>query len=766
MTPRPDPKPTPAQPGAAAKRTATVRLADTIRHAVELWRPHAGAAAVLLAVLAVPQGYKAFFAYSQRLLVDGGILGRNGPLMVRVLAALAVGFLLAGAAQLLADYLRARASAAIINGVREKMFHHLQRLSMGYFARVRAGDVVARFTSDLADIQKSLTTRVVDAAFALLGLVINIPVAFALEWRLALVMLAGLPLVGIGTRLFGGSAAAARYRLKQEEGALAASVQENVRAQAVVKVFGLRPWVAQRFAAQLASLEKRFTRADFLAEVVGTSSSLAVLAVQVLVLGVGAYLAVSGRLSPGTLVAFLSLHAIVSKDIYDLTKKVVPALIASAGGLQRIEEITGEPIDVREEKGARPLPPGPVGFRLEEVTFAYPGGKPVLERVSLEIPAGRRVALVGGSGSGKSTVLGLLLRFFDPQGGRVLVNGVDLRSVSLESFYARVGVVFQESFLFDGTVWENIALGKLGAGGGEVQAAARAAELHDAIVALPQGYDTPVGEQGGRLSGGQRQRLAIARAILRNPAVLLLDEATSALDPATESAINATLSRLAVGRTVVTVTHRLAAACDADLIVVLDHGRVAEIGNHAELLARGGVYAALWTKQSGVEVRSEAATARGDTLAVRVRPHHLRSVPLLAGVEEAALADLAARMVVENWEAGRVVVREGEVGDRFFVIARGRVEVTLHVGGTVRHMAALDDGDFFGEQALLAGARRTATVRTLTPCLLLVLERSAFEEVVRAHPTLQGAVEEAAARRLARTRDLHAALDETTLLEG
>lgn len=222
-------------------------LADTIRHAVRLWRPHAAAAAVLLVVLAVPQGYKAFFAYSQRLIVDGGILGRNGSLIVRVLAILAVGFVLAGAAQLLADYLRARASAAIVNRLREQMFHHLQQLSMGFFVRVRAGDVVARFTSDLADVQKSLTTRVVDAAFALLGLAINLPVAFVLEWRLALVMVAGLPLVRIGTRLFGGAAAAARYQLKREEGALAATVQENVCAQAVIKVFGLRGWVAQRF---------------------------------------------------------------------------------------------------------------------------------------------------------------------------------------------------------------------------------------------------------------------------------------------------------------------------------------------------------------------------------------------------------------------------------------------------------------------------------------------------------------------------------------
>lgn len=739
-------------------------LADTIRHALQLWRPHAGSAAVLLAVLAVPQAYKAFFAYSQCLIIDGGIAHRNTVLMAQVLAGLGVGFLLAGAAQFLADYLRARTGAAIVSRLREQMFAHLQRLSVGYFASLRAGDVVARFTSDVADVQKSLTTRVVDAAFALLGLAINLPLALALDWRLALVMLAGMPLVGVGTRLFGGPAAAARYRLKQEEGGLAATVQENVRAQALIKVYGLGEWVGRRFTAQQESLKKRYTTADFLAEMVGTSSSLGVLLVQVVVLGVGAYWAVSGRLSAGTLVAFLSLHALVSKDIYDLTKKVIPALISSSGGLQRIQEITAQPVEVQDAKGARPLRPGPLGFRLDNVSFSYPGGKPVLQGVTLEIPAGRRVALVGGSGSGKSTILAMLLRFYDPQEGRVLVNGLDLRKVSLESLYGRVAAVFQESFLFAGTVRENIALGKLDATDAEIEAAARAAELHEAILALPQGYDTPVGEQGGRLSGGQRQRLAIARAVLRNPAALLLDEATSALDPATESAINATLSKLAVGRTVVSVTHRLASACDADLIVVLEQGRVVETGNHAELLARQGAYAALWTKQNGVEVRGEATAARGDALAVRVRPHHLRLVPLLARVEDAALAELAARMVVENWEAGRVVVREGEQGDRFYVIARGRVEVSLHVGGTVRHMAVLDDGDFFGEQALLAGARRTATVRTLTPCLLLVLERAAFEGVARAYPALQAAVAQAAAQRLARAQDLHAEFDETTLM--
>ncbi len=715
-------------------------ILETLRHALRYWRPHSRLALGLLAMLLVPQAYKSFFAYSQRVIVDRGLLGHDGTALVRTVAALLLGFLLAAVATLLADYLGARAGAAIINEIRRRLFAHLQRLSIGFYTSTPSGDVVARFTSDLADIQKSLTTRIIDAVLASVGLAINVPLAFVLDWRLGAVMLLGMPVVGLGTRLFGRRAAASRYELKQQEAAIAAFVQENVKTQAVVKAFSLADRLVARFEGRLAQVARCFVRAEFSAQLVGSGSSLGVLAVQVLVLGVGAAMAYHGHVSAGTLVAFLALHAVVSKDAYDLTKKVVPALIASSGGLRRIEELLQQPVAVVDRPAAARLErvEGPV--RLEGVSFTYPGGARVLEGVRLEIRPAERVALVGPSGSGKSTVVQLLLRFYDPDKGRITVDGRDLREVALASWYDRVAVVFQESLLLSGSIRDNIAMGRPGATQEEVEAAARAAEIHDAIAALPAGYDTEIGEAGGRLSGGQRQRIAIARAILRDPALLLLDEATSALDPATEAAVHATLDRLSRGRMVLSVTHRLATACTADRIVVLDGGCVVETGTHEELLARQGLYWKLWERQSGLEVSPDGAAGRVD-------PDWLAAVPLLAGLERGARRRLADRFRARPVEAGIAVVREGEEADAFYVIARGKVEVVVAAGTGERRLAVLADGDFFGEMALVRETVRSATVRTLFPSLFLVLPKDAFRELLEEHPALRQGVEAAVTAR-------------------
>ena len=715
-------------------------LGDTLRVAFGYWRPHLRLGLLLLVVLAVPQAFKAFFAYSQRLIVDRGLLGHDAALLFRVMAALAAGFVLATAAALLADYLGARIGAAILNQIRTRLFAKLQRLSMAYYGQARSGDVVARFTSDLADIQKSLTTRIVDAVVATLGLLINIPVAFTIDWRLSLLMLAGMPVAALGTRLFGARAASARYALKQEEAAVASTVQETVRAQQVVKVFGLGPWLSGRFDAQLDRLRQRFVRAEFLAELVGSTSSMGVLVTQVAVLITGAYLAYSGRLSTGSLIAFISLQAVVSKDAYDLAKKVIPSLIASSGGLQRIDELLREPEMVADAADAYELPrlEGPI--QLERVSFSYSPERPILDRVDLRVEPGQRVALVGPSGSGKSTVLQLLLRFYDPEQGRITIGGHQLRSVTAASWRRQVAVVFQESFLFAGSIRDNIALGKLDASDAEIEAAARAAEIHDLIATLSGGYATEVGELGGRLSGGQKQRIAIARAILRDPAVLLLDEATSALDPATEAAINGTIERLAAGRMVVFVTHRLGAARSADQIVVLDQGRVVDSGTHQALLARDGLYRLLWEKQSGIQVSPDGRQARID-------PERLAAIPLFAGLSESERRDLATRMTSWSCQPREVIVREGDLGDRFFVVARGKVAVVVGPAEAERRLAVLSDGDFFGEMALVSEAPRMASVIALQPTALLALSREEFARLLDDHPHVRAAIALAIARR-------------------
>jgi ATP-binding cassette subfamily B protein len=398
--------------------------------------------------------------------------------------------------------------------------------------------------------------------------------------------------------------------------------------------------------------------------------------------------------------------------------------------------VLGEPVDVTDAPQAAPLAPLSRELRFDHVDFSYTRDKPTLRGVDFTLPAGGWYALVGTSGCGKSTTLSLIMRFYDPVKGRVLLDGEDVRSHPVSSLRAQMGVVLQESFLFNLSVRENIRYGRVDATDADVEAAARAAEIHDAILALPEGYDTLVGERGGRLSGGQRQRVGVARALVRNPRLLLLDEATSALDPHTEAALNATLRRVGRDRTVISVTHRLDAVTQADRILVFDLGQLVEQGTHAELLAGDGLYAQLWQQQHGSPGEVEARL--------------LARVPIFRPLAPAQIAALAGLVATERFAAGEPIVREGEPGDRLFILTRGLVEVVAEgPAGRPRRLAELRDGDYFGEVALLRRSARTASVRALSPTTALVLARQPFLALLEANPDLRAAFE---ASVVARTR--------------
>jgi ATP-binding cassette subfamily B protein len=300
--------------------------------------------------------------------------------------------------------------------------------------------------------------------------------------------------------------------------------------------------------------------------------------------------------------------------------------------------------------------------------------------------------------------------------------------------------VFQDNFLFNTTIRENIRLGRPEATDEEVEAAAAAAEIHDFIGSLPDGYETCTGERGGRLSGGQRQRIGIARAVLRNPPILLLDEATSALDASTEAAVNATLATICRGRTSIAVTHRLSSVQRVDCIVVLDRGRIVEQGTHVDLLARDGAYARLWNKQAGL-LLSE------DGLRAKIEPAKLASIPILSAVDPIHLEAIAPLFVTEHVPEGRLVVQQGDPGDRFYIIVRGRVEVVAKSEEGERRLAILEDGDVFGEMALLQNAPRNATVRALVTSTFLTLTRGQFDDLMVRLPMVRQAVEAVMAAR-------------------
>src|SRR5690242_2728128 len=492
----------------------------------------------------------------------------------------------------------ARLAASLIADVRTRIFEHVQGLPSSYFAKTKRGEILSRFSIDLTAFEGSVKSFANSAALPFFELIAGILLLVFLNWQLAAVALLVFPITLIGPRILTPKAVQANYEQKLNEAALLGMVQENVAAQAVVKAFSLQRRAFGWFTLRNQDVRIKTASAVFLSTMVERTVTISVLLLHLVVLAIGAYLATKGQITIGTFVTFESAFWEVSYNIAHLMH-FIPVSIQSAAAIRHIQELLDEPTRGADRPGAPELPRVENDITFERVTFQYEGATtPVLDNLTLKLDAGKSIAIVGPSGSGKSTLLNLILRLYTPDEGRVTIDGVDTRRVTLESLRAKMAVVFQENMLFNMSIRENIRLGKEGATDEEVEAAARKAEIHIYVSGLPEGYDTQVGERGDTLSGGQRQRIAIARALIRNPSILLLDEATSALDQTTEAAINRTLLNVAEGRTMIWSTHRLTSVVEMDEIIVISGGRAIERGSHAELLAKGGVYRKLWDDQS------------------------------------------------------------------------------------------------------------------------------------------------------------------------
>jgi ATP-binding cassette subfamily B protein/subfamily B ATP-binding cassette protein MsbA len=484
----------------------------------------------------------------------------------------------------------------MVHDLGAELFGHLLRLPMGFHVRRPVGDSVRRLTADCTCV----ATIVKDALLPVLGAVVSLGVMFVILCRLdavlTLLALGVVPCLVLILYRYAGPMVQRSYEQQQVEGRLYDVVEQTLSAVPVVQAFGQEEQADRRFAlgtqatldATLAktSVQLRFKVLTGLTTAVGTAA----------VLWVGALHVLDGQLSVGSVLVFLSylasLYAPLAALMYTST-----TLQGAGGSARRVLELLQTETEVADRTGAPPLAAAGGQVRLEGVTFGYEPGRPVLRNVSLEIPAGQTLAIVGYTGAGKTTLVSLVPRFFDPWEGRVLVDGQDVRGVQLASLRRQVAVVLQEPFLLPLTVAENIAYGRPGASRQEIEAAARAAHAHAFIARLPEGYDTLIGERGATLSGGERQRLSIARALLWDAPVLVLDEPTSALDADSEGFLLAALGRLMKGRTTLLIAHRLSTIRHADRIIVLDEGQVAEEGTHAELLARQGLYAHLHSIQ-------------------------------------------------------------------------------------------------------------------------------------------------------------------------
>jgi ATP-binding cassette subfamily B protein len=703
------------------------------------WAPYPLHAAVVVLALLVETVFWAVYPLGVRGLIDNA-LGQRTDVLWSILGGLACFFLVTALLGLAQDRVLAHVGAKLLNNLRQTMFAHLQSLSSDYFQRTALGDILARFTADVNAVEIAATRALPRTVLNLVSIIVSVGVLYYLNWELALCATVALPLAVVGPRVLGRSSAEATYGVKQAEGRGVAFMQEAVSGQAVVRAYGLEEVMRARLAAHLATLDAAVRRDGLLSRLVQRTTTVGVTFGQLLVIGIGSILVNQGSMTVGALVGFIGVLLSMGSSVNILSYSI-PDWLQAAGALRHLDDLLHERPAVQDAPGATRLPPLHRDIRLHGVTFAYSDGKPVLQDLSISIGAGQSVALVGPSGSGKSSVLNVIQRLADPVSGVVEIDGVDIRGVTQSSVREQMGVVFQESFLFSGTVQDNIRMGRPGASEDDVVAAARAAQVHDVILGLPDGYLTDVGERGSRLSGGQRQRVALARALVRNPSVLLLDEATSALDPGSEMAFNATLAALAGGRTIISVTHRLSSATSAGTVFVLDQGRVVEHGSHADLLERRGLYQRLWDQQQGFTISEDGSSAA-------ISVNRLKSIPLFNTVSESVLATVAPQFVSERYEPDQEVIVEGHRGDKFYVVVRGRLRVSQHrSGGGTALLGRLADGDFFGEIALLSDVPRTASVRAEVPSVLLSLTRQHFQALMRVSHELRLAVERAAAER-------------------
>lgn len=518
----------------------------------------------------------------------------------RMLGLLPLAVLLVSIGKGLADYgqayLMAWVGQKVITDLREKVYHHLQDLSLSYFIRTTTGQLISRITNDVNILHATVTDGVTGFLKDILTIIALVAVVFYNDWLLATVSLVIFPVAIVPLARFGKKIRGFSRRSQVQMGAMTTLLQEVLTGQPVVKSFCQEQREKERFSAEnkalFRTLMKRYRIRALSSPMMETLGGMGAAAA----IYVGGSRVLGGEMTPGAFFSFIAALGMLYEPIKRLNKLnlVIQEGIAAA---ERIFQILDEEPEVKEVEGARPLPPIANSIEFRNVSFSYEE-EPILKEINVEIKKGEVIAIVGESGGGKTTLAHLIPRFFDPSQGSVLIDGIDLREVTLKSLRSQIAMVTQHTVLFNDTVRNNIAYGRPGASMEEIVAAAKAAHAHGFIEALPQGYETVIGEGGVKLSGGQRQRLCIARALLKNAPILILDEATSSLDSESEEEVQKALETLMHGRTVIIIAHRLSTVRNAGRILVLKGGRIVEEGTHSSLLAKNGEYARLYRAQA------------------------------------------------------------------------------------------------------------------------------------------------------------------------
>jgi len=581
-------------------------------------RPHSRA--LTLALIAVVGETLADVAepWPVKIVIDNVVQQRKltgwlGPTVVRffgdntfailnfAVAAVLVIALLGAVSSYIEKVLTTTVSQWVAHDLRRTLYQHIQRLSLAEHNDARKGDLIARVTSDIDAVQDFISSALLGIIVNILTLVGMIGVMFYIDWRFTLIALSITPMLFLVVFFYSKRIKKASRRVRKQESELLSGLSEVFAAVQVVQAFAREDYEERRFESDsrqsveaglmARNMKARLSPMVDLVAAIGTC----------LVLGYGARVVLAGHLSAGTLVVFLLYLGKTYKPLRDLSK-MTNTISKAAIGYERMREVLEIESKVRDMPDARPAPPFKGAIEFDKVTFGYGNDFQVLKDVSLRIEPGQVAAIVGPSGTGKSTIVSLIPRFYDPQAGRVLIDGQDVKRYTLKSLRDQISFVLQDTQLFRATIWENIAYGRPDAAPEDTIRAAELANAHDFIMSLPQGYGTMVGDRGTSLSGGQRQRIAIARAIVRNTPILILDEPTAGLDAASEQAVVGALDRLMKGRTSVIIAHHLGTIRHADIIFVVKDSELAEFGSHDQLMKKNGFYADLYRIQTGHRV--------------------------------------------------------------------------------------------------------------------------------------------------------------------